>query len=103
MEASTLALDSQLRLKYASGLLTQLRHSSCAVTFISLAALQSESTTTLHPGLSVCMLDPKSPLAAAGIFAAGILVRTNQNCVHDLESIEADTLKAAYVKANWLT
>jgi len=33
------------------------------------------------------MLDPKSPLAAAGIFAAGILVRTNQNCMHSLDSI----------------
>ncbi len=64
---------------------------------------QSESTSTLHPGLSVCMLDPKSPLAAAGIFAAGILVRTNQNCMHSLNSVATDTLNATYVKANWLT
>jgi len=64
---------------------------------------QSESTSTLHPWLSVCMLDPKSPLAAAGIFAAGVLVRINQNCIHSLNSIEDDTLNAASVKANWLT
>ena len=49
------------------------------------------------------MLDPKSPLAAAGIFAAGVLVRINQSCIHSLNSIEADTLNAASVKANWLT
>ncbi len=64
---------------------------------------QSESTSTLHPGLSVCMLDPKSPLAAAGIFAAGVLVRTNQNCMHSPNSVATDTLNATYVKANWLT
>ena len=39
------------------------------------------------------MLDPKSPLAAAGIFAAGILVRTNQNCMHKLENIATGTLE----------
>lgn len=61
---------------------------------------QSESTSTLHPGLSVCMLDPKSPLAAAGIFAAGILVRTNQHYMHRLNSV-TDSLK--YFQANWLT
>ncbi len=64
---------------------------------------QSESTSTLHPGLSVCMLDPKSPLAAAGIFAAGILVRTNQNFMHSVNSVATATLHATYVKASWLT